>query len=112
MLERSDEITARCNDPDLVIHLVGTHHGRGRPFWRPVSDPTPEVVEMVHDDGTVLSSPSDHKIERLDSGWTDRFWRVTNRYGYWGLAYLEAILRLADHRASQEEEQNHMSRHD
>jgi CRISPR-associated endonuclease/helicase Cas3 len=39
----------------------------------------------------------------LDACWPDRFWRLTKRFGPWGLAYLESVLRLADHLQSRAE---------
>lgn len=89
-------------DPELVLHLVGAHHGHCRPFAPVVPDPEPVEVS-VDIAGGVAKAASNHGLERLDSGVSQRFWRLTRRYGWWGLAWLEVLLRLADHRQSEAE---------
>ena len=37
-----------------------------------------------------------HRIGQLGSGWADRYAALTRKYGWWGIAFLEAILRRAD----------------
>jgi len=84
----------------LVLHLIASHHGHGRPFAPVCLDDDPPGVQV---DGVNLAE-SDRKglipPHRFDSGIAERFWKLTRRYGWWGLAYLEAILRLADRAAS------------
>jgi len=95
-------VRVRAHDWDLVLHLVASHHGFCRPLAPAAEDPTP--VEVNADlEGRTLTAGSDHALARLDSGISERFWRLTRRYGWHGLAFLEATLRLADHRRSEAE---------
>ena len=105
MLASNQALLASAHDRELVLHLVGAHHGWCRPFAPFVDDPE-EIDVSVRlargpgDRSVDLSIGTRHQLARLDSGITDRFWSLTERYGWWGLAWLETILRLADHRAS------------
>jgi CRISPR-associated endonuclease/helicase Cas3 len=102
LVEHSAAIRARAKDWDLVLHLVASHHGYCRPFAPPVLDPDPRDVTVAFD-GLRLEARSDHRLARIDSLVTERFWTLVERYGFWGLAWLEAIVRLADHRESEKE---------
>jgi CRISPR-associated endonuclease/helicase Cas3 len=80
-----------ASDPDLVLWLIGTHHGHGRPLF-PHHDP--------------LEDGADVGPQSLRFGWNGLDWpmlfeTLKARYGVWELARMEAVLRLADHRASE-----------
>lgn len=90
------------NETDLLLHLVASHHGHSRPFAPVVTDQTPVIVR--HPFNPEATASSDTGLERLDSGIAERFWCLTRRFGWWGLAWLEALCRLADHIESAEEE--------
>jgi len=85
--------TGASLDAELVEHLVAAHHGHSRPLLPPVADPhRPREVE-VPDWNLTVPLPDDYGID-----WTNprRFRRLCDRYGIWGLALLETIVRLAD----------------
>jgi CRISPR-associated endonuclease/helicase Cas3 len=96
---------------DLILHLIAAHHGYARPFAPAAVDDDPPDVAVY---GVGLSAHSRREMppQRLDSGIADRFWSLTRRFGWWGLAYLEALLRLADQRASAREDAGRRDDHD
>ena len=71
---------------DLVLHLIAAHHGRARPHFNPEEAFDPE--------------PSSGDAEKLSLEAPRRFARLQRKYGRWGLAYLESLLRAADWAAS------------
>jgi CRISPR-associated endonuclease/helicase Cas3 len=102
MIQANEEVLDRAKDRDLVMHLVASHHGWCRPFAPPIDDSEDLHVEL-RQQGDRLLGTTQHHLARLDSGVPDRFWHLLEKYGWWGLAWLEAVLRLADHRASEDE---------
>lgn len=106
MVAANESALSRAHDPELVLHLVASHHGWCRPFAPAVDHLEDLLVTFSHRDDT-MTAATRHQLARLDLGVADRYWDVTSRYGWWGLAWLEAILRLADHRASQQRETSH-----
>ena len=93
-----------AHDPELVLWLIGTHHGLGRPFFAFVeNDPEPDLLPCL--DVTSwhpsISGPETLAFSHLGKSWSNLFESLKRRYGRWGLAHLEAIVRLADHRASE-----------
>nr|WP_300327736.1 type I-U CRISPR-associated helicase/endonuclease Cas3 [Accumulibacter sp.] len=67
----------------LVRYLVGSHHGLGRPL---------------------LPAAPDLGLWQKLAGWAECWACLQRTYGPWGLAYLEALLRLADWTVSVEEQ--------
>ena len=86
-IERNDAFKALPDDlKDLVLHLVAAHHGWARP-----------VIETA---GYADGPPSQLTARARDVAL--RFARLQKRFGPWGLAWLEAILRAADAQASRD----------
>ncbi|HLK62189.1 MAG TPA: type I-U CRISPR-associated helicase/endonuclease Cas3 [Bryobacteraceae bacterium] len=72
---------------DLVLHVIGAHHGRARPHF-----PADEVFDPECGSGTT---------DGVGRETPRRFARLQRKYGRWGLAYLESLVRAADALASQ-----------
>ncbi len=71
---------------DLVLHLIAAHHGQARPVisTRGCEDAPPSALEARAREVAL------------------RFARLQKRWGPWGLAWWEALLRAADQQASRD----------
>jgi CRISPR-associated endonuclease/helicase Cas3 len=72
---------------DLILHLIAAHHGRSRPHFT-----ADEVFDPQHEDARCAEVA--REVPR-------RYARLQRRFGRWGLAYLESLLRAADYLASE-----------
>ncbi len=82
---------------DLLLHLIISHHGHGRPLVRPAVDGTEETLRGIIA-GTQFEVSANLAV--IDWDQPARFRRLNNSFGPWGLALLETILRQADHSVS------------
>ena len=83
----NDEDLKAYPNRDLILHLIAAHHGYARPHFPERAfdrnQPKPLNQQIAHD--TLL-----------------RFNRLQRQFGWWQLAYLEAILKSADALASRD----------
>jgi CRISPR-associated endonuclease/helicase Cas3 len=86
--EQFAEFTALSGDlKAFVLHLIATHHGYGRPHF-----PNDRVFDP---------DSRGRDVEQVAREVPRRFARLQRKYGRWGLAYLESLLRAADYAASE-----------
>lgn len=90
-LATSDQHHRGCDD-ELLLHLVASHHGHARPLLPPSVDGAEHRL-LADIDGTVVTADLPR---RVDLRHAERFQALNRRYGWWGLALLEAIVRCAD----------------
>jgi CRISPR-associated endonuclease/helicase Cas3 len=75
---------------DLILHLIAAHHGWARPHFEP----------RHFDPGSRVHPRSTAANERAAAEAIKRFARLQRRFGRWGLAWLESLVRCADAEAS------------
>ena len=78
---KTEDILKDNPEQDLILHLIAAHHGWARPCFKP------NALEV---------SDKDMELEYV----IRRFAKLQKRFGVWGLAWLEGLVRGADWKAS------------
>jgi CRISPR-associated endonuclease/helicase Cas3 len=86
-----------CDHPeaDLILHLIAAHHGRARPHFE-------TDAWDVERHTTAQNAQAAQEVMR-------RFARLQERFGRWGLAWFESLLRCADALASRQAAEHSIS---
>ncbi|MEM2251360.1 MAG: type I-U CRISPR-associated helicase/endonuclease Cas3 [Candidatus Hadarchaeales archaeon] len=91
-------LLAREKHPDdLLLHLIAASHGRARPLFEENTFPHPHETEYI---GVCTLSLSREEEWELRKECARRFHKLQIEWGYFGLAYLESIVKAADVLAS------------
>jgi CRISPR-associated endonuclease/helicase Cas3 len=99
LVEKPEFAVLSSEDRELLLHLVAAHHGRARPHFS---------MQEAFDPGAGKTEVMSHDLAKQVPR---RFAQLQRKYGRWGLAYLESILRAADALASMPEEENGHANH-
>lgn len=80
-------------DAELVRHVIVSHHGKARPLLPGLLDGAAPKTRVEIDGQEVMVDGDPNQVD-----WTQpsRFEVLNERYGWWGLAFLETLVRLAD----------------
>lgn len=95
-------LTTRTDlDNDLVLHLVVSHHGKGRPLLLGLHPQHASPADH-HVQWTIEGVDCTASASLSDTDWTqpERFHALCEKFGPWGLCLLEAVLRQSDHKVS------------
>ena len=88
MLEvEGDPSLAEHPQRDLILHQIAAHHGWARPEFQPQAYDRAQPIWVCK-----------HAADEAAL----RFARLQRAFGWWGLAYLEALVKCVDILASQE----------
>jgi len=87
------------NDPEreLILHLIAAHHGWARPHFEPQACDNEGPLDPATGQ---RRRPTTRENEAIAIEAMQRFGRLQLRFGRWGLAWLESLLRCADALAS------------
>jgi CRISPR-associated endonuclease/helicase Cas3 len=97
---------ATAHERDLVLHLIAAHHAWARPFLPAVQEADADREEVdVRPLGCSFFGVAEYDAGNVGSECPERFWSLSRRYGWWGLAWLETLFRLSDYEESAAEEE-------